>query len=59
MLSYVAVDLDPGVQRDIMRSEVGEAELDYGYPRFPISTSLYNFLKNSGIVVEWKTRAPE
>ena len=22
-----------------MRSEVGEAELDYGYPRFPISTS--------------------
>ena len=21
-----------------MRSEVGEAELDYGYPRFPIST---------------------
>ena len=22
-----------------MRSEVGEAELNYGYPRFPISTS--------------------
>ena len=24
-----------------MRSEVGEAELNYGYPRFPISTRIF------------------